>query len=228
MAVRLKKLGAALSRDLDVAVAVAREEILEAHTTQLLELIELSRDRVAPQRITEIYIRLHYLQDSDAAVVRNRALASLGLRSRETALAQLVDLPLRENGAEAPRGPLRFLRDRFRGRVHNDLRRWIELHTGRAEMIILDVHVHNALNFVKILSDQAPITDAVQLYREMVGARESLSQMLYWMVLARLSQTDLPDMRIAVSVDSENGGSNGGRRSNGRRAAAARTPYRTF
>jgi hypothetical protein len=250
MTVRLKKLGASVSRDLDVAVAVAREEVLETHATQLLELIELSHDRVAAERITEIYVRLHRMDDPEAAVVRNRTLAALGLRSREHATAPpaalivppVSELLAPENGAESPKGPFRFLRERFRGRVHNELRRWIELHTGRAEMIILEVHVNNALRFVKILAEHAPIQDAVQLYREMIGARESVGQIMYWRVLERLSETDLPEIRVpsavsapaAVTVEPEsipenmNGAAQANRRPNGRRAAAGRAPYRTF
>jgi hypothetical protein len=248
MTVRLKKLGAAVARDLDVAVAVAREEVLETHATQLLELIELSHDRVAAERITEIYVRLHRMDDAESAVVRNRTLAALGLRSRENAGAPpaaativppVSELLAPENGAESPKGPFRFLRERFRGRVHNELRRWIELHTGRAEMIILEVHVNNALRFVKILAEHAPIQDAVQLYREMIGARESVGQIMYWRVLERLAETDLPEIRVPsapvgvtmepeVVTENMNGAAQANRRPNGRRAAAGRAPYRTF
>ncbi len=255
MAIRysVRKLGTAVSRELDVAVAVAREEVLEMHTAQLLELVELSSGRVTAERISDIYLRLHQIQEAEAVVIRNRSLAVLGLRSRSirTDAVAVLELPPAENGAEAPRGPFRFLRERFRGRVHNELRRWVELHTGRAELALLEVHVRNALRVVKLLSEHGPMHDAIQYYRERAGVRDQVGEVIYWTVLSRLSETDLPvqgpvtlpnisDIPLAGEAPrkqnavgngavSGNGPGNGtgSTNGNGRRAAAVRTPYRT-
>jgi hypothetical protein len=223
-----------LSREIDVAIAVAREEVLETHTAQLLELIELSHDRVAPHRISEIYVRLHNIAEPEATMIRNRSLAVLGVRSRvarDEGVSAAQGLPTAENGQDPPRGPFRFLRERFRGRVHNELRRWIELHTGRAEMVLLEVHVRNALRVVKLLSEKMPINDAVQLYREQVGARDAAAHVIYWMVLTRLSETDLPmtvSLPPSTSLPELHANGDAHRKPNGRRAAAVRTPYRTL
>jgi hypothetical protein len=240
MAIRysVRKLGPTISRELDVAIAVAREEVLETHTAQLLELVELSSGRVLAERISDIYLRLHMIQEAEAVVIRNRSLAVLGVRSRSvpTAPVAITELPPAEDGADAPRGPFKFLRERFRGRVHNELRRWVELHTGRAELALLEVHVRNAIRVVKLLSEHGPIHDAVQYYRERAGVRDAVGEVIYWTVLSRLCETDLP-VQEPVTVpaisdlplngetarkQSGNGNANGGRR-----AAAVRTPYRT-
>jgi hypothetical protein len=247
MAIRysVRKLGTALSRELDVAIAVAREEVLEMHTAQLLELVELSSGRVTAERISDIYLRLHQIQEAESVVIRNRSLAVLGIRSRSirTEPLPVLELPPAENGADAPRGPFRFLRERFRGRVHNELRRWVELHTGRAELALLEVHVRNSLRVVKLLSEHGPMHDAIQYYRERAGVRDQVGEVIYWTVLSRLAETDLPVQGpVAMPVIPDlpltgdgarkpngngNGGSNGSANGGSRRAAAVRTPYRT-
>lgn len=221
---RTRKLAAPLRRTLDVAAAIATEEVLAAHVAQTLELIELADTRVVPQRVSEIYLRLHNLDDPVAAVVRTRVLAEIGQRARSAPPTEptLVDESQEET---APRGPFRSLRERFRGRVHHDLRRWMELHTGRTEVVLLDIHVRNALIFVQTLAPDVPIQEAVAIYRERVNAPEHLGQILYWFVLARLSDVELPtardgenpDLRIPAPA-----------RKITRRNGSVRSPYRTI
>ncbi len=221
---RTRKLAAPLRRALDVAAAIATEEVLAAHVAQTLELIEISEARVAPQRVADIYLRLHNLEEPTASVVRTRILAEIGQRARNAPAPEpmLVD----DSQEEVPaRGPFRSLRERFRGRVHHELRRWMELHTGRTEVVLLDIHVRNALVFVQTLAPDVPIQEAVAIYRERVNAPEHLGQVLYWFVLARLSDAELPnrseienpELRIPAAA-----------RKVSRRNGSVRSPYRTI
>ena len=221
---RTRKLAAPLRRTLDVAAAIATEEVLAAHVAQTLELIEIADTRVAPQRVVDIYLRLHGLEEPTATVVRTRILAEIGQRAREAPAPEpvLVD----DSHEETPaRGPFRSLRERFRGRVHHDLRRWMELHTGRTEVVLLDIHVRNALIFVQTLAPDVPIHEAVAIYRERVNAPEQLGQVLYWFVLARLSDVELPTTREAENPELRIPAA---ARKVSRRNGSVRSPYRTI
>ena len=220
---KTRKLPAATRRALDVAGAIALEEIQGAHVAQVLELMDIAEARVSPQRVTEIYLRLHGLEDPIAMVVRTRVLAELGQRAR--AIVSEEPAVAAEGLPEAPRGPFRMLRERFRGRVHIDLRRWMELHTGRSEVLVLDIHVRNALAFVQTLAPDVPIHDAVAIYREKVGVREQLGEVLYWFVLSRMSEAELPTAREVETSDLRIPPPP---RKLPRRNGTVRTPYRTI
>jgi hypothetical protein len=83
-------------------------------------------------------------------------------------------------------------RHRLRGRVKEDLRRWVELVAARTEIAILNTHVDNALNFVELLEKEAPFSEAVELYLEALEVRESVAEVAYYMALQRLADQHLP------------------------------------
>ena len=221
---RTRKLAAPLRRALDVAAAIATEEVQAAHVAQTLELIEIADARVVPQRVADIYLRLHGLEEPTAGVIRTRVLAEIGQRARSAPPTEPV--LVEDSQEEVPaRGPFRSLRERFRGRVHHELRRWMELHTGRTEVVLLDIHVRNALIFVQTLAPDVPIQEAVAIYRERVNAPEQLGQMLYWFVLARLSDLELPTQRDVENAELRIPAA---ARKVSRRNGSVRSPYRTI
>lgn len=193
---RTRKPSLHVRRQLDVATAIATEELLAAHAAHVLELVDLARGKVVPERLIEIYLRLQGVENPQAMVVRTRVLAALGRKARSAPETDddAADGPseVEEVGAPPPRGIFSYLRQRFRGRVHNDLRRWVELHTGRSAVALLDIHVRNALSFVDILGSDWPIHVGVQTYREMLGVGEGLRDVLYWLVLERIGRAELP------------------------------------
>lgn len=199
---RTRKLSAAVQRAVEVAAAVATEEIITAHVSYILELVEIAGDRVTPQRATDIYLRVHALEEAPGQVVRNRVLAEFGHRERaaprppEPVPPATPDPPPAES-----RGPFGFLRGRFRGRVQTELRRWIELHTGRSEVRLLDIHVRNALTFIATLPADVPTREAVAIYGDRVGVRPEVGEVLLWLVLDRLSDKELPSARPADVFD---------------------------
>lgn len=221
---RTRKFASPTRRALDVAAAIATEEVLAAHVAQVLDLVQLAEGRVSAGRVIDIYLRLHSLEDPTATVLRTRALAELGQRERLTPPEPEPPVVVESAAPEAPRGPFRFFRERFRGRVHNDLRRWMELHMGRTEVMILDIHVRNALVFVQTLAPDVSIHEAVTIYREKVGVREQLGEALYWFVLSRMSEVEIPSLREVETAELRIPPAPRKARRNG----TVRSPYRTI
>ena len=92
-------------------------------------------------------------------------------------------------------------RARLRGRVKEDLRRFVELAAARTEIAILDTHVDNALNFVELLDKEQTFNESVELYLEALEVRESIAEVAYYMALTRLSENFLPKKPGAPDTD---------------------------
>jgi hypothetical protein len=208
-----RKLTLAKRRELEVAAAVARDEVMQFHITSALRLIELAAGRVSASRMVAIHIRLHGISGALAELLSYSVLAALGQRSSNGAAASLV-VEEEENAPKDARSLLRILRLRLRGRVHHDLRRAVELAMGAAQIGVLDIHVHHALRFARELADTHGIAQAVELYADMTDVPDISRQMLYAFVLDRLAADELP----AFS------GGNGGNGGNG--AGAEGSPQR--
>lgn len=175
---------------LELATAVSREHLLQTHVAQALELAELGRDRLPLGRALEIYCRLHGLAPETEAVVRSRALATMG----EEGLEDFG--PYDDDDAPASQEDGHWLStllgERFRPRVQKELRSWIELHAGRAEAAVLETHVRNALRFVEILGDELSLAEAVDVYTETLALQPDAADAVRVFTLERLSRTHLP------------------------------------
>lgn len=185
------KMTAERRRELQVAAAVAREALLQTHVARGIELIALAGNRISVIRMLDIYARVNMLSTVDAELVTTRLLAVLGNgpQDREKPLVYV-------EGEDTVNGDRRFLgvvRDRLRGRVFNDLRRWVELHTGTTQMALLEMHVQHALRFVDMLKDTHTIAAALQVYADLVTVPKGLTDTLYIMVLDRLAAQELPE-----------------------------------
>jgi hypothetical protein len=210
-----RKLAAGKGRKLQVAAAVAREAVVQLHVAHALDLIRHAAGRVPDLRMLGIYIRLLDLSGPGEEVVTNRVLASLdGARpvadprsvvfrdmqaehAADTADADVVD---------ADRSLLRTLRRRLRGRVHDELRRTVELRTGVAKVALLDTHVTHACGFVRLLAESHTIADACAVYAEMVSVPPSLAGVLYIMVLDRIAADEAPAAWPAAPKDAREPG----------------------
>jgi hypothetical protein len=164
---------------LHVAAAVAAEQVVEAHITAALEVVAQGADRAPVERLLDAYARIHYLEDGQHRQLRERALAALG---RQPAAAWT------ERELVAPRSPFRRLVRRFRGRVHHDLRQWIERHTARVQLALLDLHMHHALEFVRILDGHRSATEAAEGYAVMMRLRATTAEMVRLKVLIGLPE----------------------------------------
>lgn len=173
--------------EIQIAAAMARERIVETHVAHLLELIQLSSGQISTRRAIEIYARLHSVDQETTRLITSMALATLGKRREATGT---IKLDTAEDVADAHDSPLSLfaqIRRRLRGRVFLELRQQIELHTGRTQVAFLRVHVNNALRFVQILTPDLTVSMAVELYAEIVKVRRSLAEVIYFLVLDRLS-----------------------------------------
>jgi hypothetical protein len=186
-----------MRRRVELAIAVAQERLLSTHVDHALRLIQLVGDRVPFENALAIYTRLLRLSDDEARVITTRALAILGEQVVEADAQSWIDAPA-DNAVESDDGTrksfLRNMRQRLRGRVKDDLRRWVELSAARTEVAILDTHVDNALNFVELLDKEQPATEAVELYLEALEVRESVAEVAYYMALGRIADEQLPEV----------------------------------
>lgn len=190
-----KSIPQSVRRRLDLAIAVSMERLLATHVDHALDLIELVGDQVPFDDALEIYNRLLRLPEDEARIIATRALAALG---GDRGVAQRWPERMAEADAAAgqraaKRGLIRNLQQRLRGRIHDDLRRWIELEAARTEVALLETHIHNSLHFVSILEEEMPFTEAVQLYLEALEVRDSIGEVVYYFALTRLNEKLLPD-----------------------------------
>jgi hypothetical protein len=187
---RRPRVSAEKRRELQVAAAVARETLLQTHVKQALELIGLAANRVSVIRMLSIYVRVNTLPHVDADLVTTRVLALLG-EDRYNGERPLIYVEGEASAAETL--PLfGIVRDRLRGRSLDDLRRWVELHTGTTQVALLDMYVAHALRFVEILKDTHSIAAALRVYTEMVAVPKTVNDVLYIFVLDRLAVAGLP------------------------------------
>lgn len=189
-----KDISETMRRRVELAVAVAQERLLSTHVNHALGLIQLVGDQVPFENALNIYTRMLRLSDDESRVITTRALAILGERAAQTEEwpeFTKAEAPT-ENGETARRKFMNQFRSRLRGRVKEDLRRWVELVAARTEIAILNTHVDNAMNFVELLEKEATFNDAVELYLEALEVRESIAEVAYYMALTRLADQHLP------------------------------------
>ncbi|HEX6132968.1 MAG TPA: hypothetical protein VFZ24_03230 [Longimicrobiales bacterium] len=186
-----RKLGVAKRRELEVSAALAREAVTQFHVNSALSLIELAADRVSAVRMLDIYLRMHGIVGPEAELLSYSVLAALGHRASKGTTASLFV----EGEEPAPleqASLLKLLKVRLKGRVHHDLRRWVELATGATQAGLVDIHVRHAVRFARELGDSHSIAQAAELYAEMAGVPVILRDMLYIYLLERLAAEELP------------------------------------
>jgi hypothetical protein len=192
-----KSLSQAARRRVELAIAVAQERLLNTHVDHALDLIELVGDQVPFDDALDIYHRLLRISEDEARIITTRALATLGEHDDAPKgwPERMAEADLAAT-SEAPSGSLlQNLRQRLRGRINEDLRRWIELEAARTEVALIDAHVANALNFVALLEGELPFTEATELYLEALEVRDSIAEVVYYITLARLNARLLPPRR---------------------------------
>jgi hypothetical protein len=182
-----RRLTAARSQELQVAAAVAREAVVQLHADHALDLIRCASGRVAELRMLDIYSRLLELSGPAEEVVANRVLAALGRTRAASAAAGTFREAEGDDVAADDHSLLRTLRRRLRGRVHDVLRRTVELRVGVVNAALLELHVTHACGFVALLDGSRGIVEACRRYRELVPMPSSLAGVLYLLVLDRLA-----------------------------------------
>jgi hypothetical protein len=154
-----------------MSAAVAAEQVLEEHVRSAVEMVEEGIDRAPIARLITAYGRLHHLPDQETRKLQERVLAALG-----------------SNGSgpgtlDGPRSPLARIRRRLQGRVNPELRDWVERHTARVELTIVDIHVKNALELLRVVEDHMAVGSALGLYTDLLDLRATIAEMVRLKVL---------------------------------------------
>jgi hypothetical protein len=183
------KLSALAQHEVDIALSTVRESLLDLHATQAIELIEHTHEHVSAQRALEIYSHLHRVSGHEAIALRTRVLARLG-RTAKRGATRAPAPPDATPEWDSPWSWLMWLRRRLQGRQNLELRRWIELHSGRTEAKLLDMHVCGALRLLELLKPESSYAEVVQLYADSMGVPASLSRAIYFLTLSRLAETE--------------------------------------
>jgi hypothetical protein len=191
-----RDLSEAMRRRVELAIAVAQERLLSTHVDHALRLIQLVGEQVPFENALGIYTRLLRLSDDEARVITTRALAILGEQVADS--PDKWPEPATPEPTPAPeddsrRSLLKNMRQRLRGRVKDDLRRWVELAAARTEVAVLNTHVENARNFIELLEKESSAQDSVELYLDALEVRESVAEVTYYLALARIAEEELPD-----------------------------------
>jgi hypothetical protein len=170
----------------EIALATLRERVLELHATQALELIEHARDHVSTERALAIYMHLHRVEGHEAVGLRIGVLARLGRQKRKKGAAAPVPADGIIEEWDSPLSWLQWMRRRLQGRSNLELRRWIELHSGRTQAKLLELHVTGALRIIEVLKPEKSYAEVVQFYAERMGVSPSLSRAIYFVTLNRI------------------------------------------
>jgi hypothetical protein len=168
---------------LPMALARASERVTAAHIGQALELVELSRGRMTPERAIEIYCRLGLLGPSPTEEVRVRALAALA-NAREGERAG-TGMPERLAWRRSRLDSLRRRRD-------EELRDWVDLHAARSRSVVIEAHVRSAIEFVEILAGKLSRPQAIAFYLQMGNVPGHLEREVVTFALERLARRHLP------------------------------------
>ncbi|HEX9937847.1 MAG TPA: hypothetical protein VGB15_12020 [Longimicrobium sp.] len=204
----------AMQRQTDLATAVAQEKLLDTHVRHVLALVELVSSQIPFDAALDIYSRILRLNPEQARNVGSRAFAELGRRGLVTGpgpgddgvTLMEDDAADREDARAAPTEGGRFeqvfsrVRRRIRGRVHDDLRHRINLAAARAEDDLFEQHVTNALDFARSLGAEVPLHEAVDLYLEILGVPEGVSDVVFNRALRRVADDELPPLREGAPV----------------------------
>jgi hypothetical protein len=165
-------------KDLNMLLAVGRKRLGDAHFTHAMELIEHGSASISPPRALDIYSRLHHLTEEEMRALKNRVLVAYAKRAgAEEQLATFVGI----NGDvdwDITATVFQRLRKRLKGRRNVELRRWVELHSGRTEAELLSIHAENVIRLYGSLGDLSPVADAVRLYMETMAIRNTLHEAL--------------------------------------------------
>jgi hypothetical protein len=196
-----RDLSETLRRRVELAIAVAQERLLSTHVDHALRLIQLIGDQVRFENALGIYTRMLRLSDDEARVITTRALAILGEQGEDPTAWQEPAHAAEPDERSSPRRTfLRLMRQRLRGRVKDELRRWVELAAARTEVALFHTHVENAANFVELLEKELPPAEAVELYLDALEVRESVAELTYYSALGRIADQQLPEAKRGATV----------------------------
>jgi hypothetical protein len=190
-----------VEKKLEVAEALAREDMIETHAGLATDLVDILAPRMPFDEAIERYLETMGLEGEDAEAVGTRAVALLDEVDLREDLAREGTRGWGFNWRYAtPLGALRFIQ-RHKKRSDEE-RLWLELAAARAEEKLADAHARHAMEFVRVLDEEVDPARAVELYVERLGLPEIRARIVYQRVLARLAESELPRLGEAAAAPS--------------------------
>jgi hypothetical protein len=187
-----------IRRRVEVATAMAWENLVATHVSHAGHFIRLFADRLPLEEALARYLVEMDLGDSMAAAVRTRVLVAIE-ESTRGGDADAVALRAREDEEEeGVEGWRRFRPDVVvrelvqRQRREDAVEAWVQLAIARTEEAVINTHVDSAITFAALLDEFLPLDRAVQHYlgaANLVGAR---AQTIHQRTMARLADVHLP------------------------------------
>jgi len=168
---------------LPMALALARERVMAAHIGQAVELVELSRGRMTPERAIETYCRLALLGPSSTEEVQVRTFA---------ALADAGEDERAGTGTPERLARRRSRLDKLRRRRDEELRDWVDLQAARSRSVVIEAHVRSAIEFVELLAGRLNRPQAIAFYLRMGHVPGHLEREVETFALERLARRYLP------------------------------------
>jgi hypothetical protein len=169
---------------LRMKTALAGHQVLEEHVRSAVEMVEEGLEHSPIERLLAVYARLHHLDEQDARKLRQRVLAILSQTGTPGG-----SLP-------EPRSPFTRIRRRLRGRANPELREWVERHSARVELAIVDLHVRHAIDVLTLLQDHLTADRAVSLYAELLGLRTTTAEMVRLGVFKALHEREAHNVEL--------------------------------
>ena len=185
-------------RRLEVATAMAWEALIETHTQQAREFIDLLEGRLDFEEALLRYLREMDLTEAIATAVRTRVLVALEDRPAKPALQLHDEEDDTRKDVEPDEGWRRFRPDVMvrsvidRQKRNEETENWIELALARAEESVIRTHIDNAITFAALLEDQASLGRGVQAYLGAVQLTGGRSQSVFQRTMAQLADVHLP------------------------------------
>jgi hypothetical protein len=188
-----------VEKKLEVAEALAREDLIETHARLATDLVDILAPRMPFDEAVERYLESMGLEGEDAEAVGTRSVALLDEGDLREDLAREGTRGWGFNWRYAtPLGALRFIQ-RHKKRSDEE-RLWLELAAARAEEKLADAHARHAMEFVRVLDEEVDPARAVELYVERLGLPEIRARIVYQRVLARLAESELPRLGEAAAA----------------------------
>jgi hypothetical protein len=180
---------AARPNGIDVAIAVAKERVADAHLEHAIAFLQFVSGEISAPRALAFHARLHSLSEEDYRNLRNRVLATVG----GIAAGAPNEPPLGAPGPEAAidwnedTSLFRRMRRRFGGRRDRRLRRRMELFAGKVQAALIRVHVESIRRLLELHDPEAGVSGVVHAYMSELGIRPALYQAIYIPTLESLS-----------------------------------------
>jgi len=198
----------------NVALAVARQRLGDAHFRFALELIRRGVGEVAAPQALIIYGRLHDLAEIDVQALRNRVLVHLG-QVAHTDVAHLPNTFVAIDGGvewDIRASLVDRIRKRLGGRRNFAFREWVELHAGHVESKLLRTHVENLVSLRESVDPGMGLSDVTRLYMQELSLRDSLYEPLFNGLLERLYEQFVAERQLQADEAGEEQNDSSGKR----------------